>query len=323
MVLTLPADSAAALPAPSSQAAKALLSLAAARAIAAAAQAAAAADVGVLPGLRLLSPAPKPPVLPNEVLLIVCEFASASSLLGMRKASRRFRSLANIELRDRTRRTVAAAETLAASLGDAVEALRREKQPHLRHYKTFLRNINMSDLTEATWYSSPPEEVKTVCECLCILRAIVPVQSPTSVVPHLAAISFESTPPAVSPSAAASTASSAGASADVTTFNWTWPAIKKHMTHYNFKNWVSNLRTNVDRIPFAAVKRVEHIIMHDPLITYERLREVSRPGYSLLIVVAACLQYGSIREEVDVKEREAASIKEKARTGRLFLSCIE
>ncbi|KAJ3347092.1 hypothetical protein HDU83_002386 [Entophlyctis luteolus] len=316
MVLSLPADCAsAAVPAPASHApashaAKVVFFLPA------------ATDVGVLPGLRLQPPAPKPPVLPNEILLAVCEFAVTSTLLAMRKCSRSMRSLANIELRDRTRRSVASAETLADSLGEAVEALRQEKQQHLRHYKTFLRNINMSDLTEATWYSSPPEEVKTVCECLCILRAVVPALSPTSVVPHESSSTTSSSQCATSLTTAL-TPSTGYSSVDATTYNWTWPVIKKHMTHYNFKNWVSNLRTNVDKIPFGAVKRVEHIIMHDPLITYERLREVSRPGYSLLIVVAACLQYGSIREEVDAKEREAASIKEKARIGRLFLSCVE
>ncbi|KAI9329140.1 hypothetical protein DFJ73DRAFT_861050 [Zopfochytrium polystomum] len=96
----------------------------------------------------------------------------------------------------------------------------------------------------------------------------------------------------------------------------TWAAIKKQMTRFDFKNWLTNLRMGVDHIPHPAIKRVERIIMMDPSITYERMREVSTAGYKLLIVVAACLQYGSIAEELRGL-RKTVSIVERRR-GRLL-----
>ena len=55
--------------------------------------------------------------------------------------------------------------------------------------------------------------------------------------------------------------------------------------------------------------------MHDATITYERLRDVSTAGYKLLIIVAACLQYGGIKEEV----RKAQAVVEavERRRGRV------
>ncbi|KAI9345246.1 hypothetical protein BDR26DRAFT_794210, partial [Obelidium mucronatum] len=235
--------------------------------------------------------------LPNELLLLVCHQMPSPSLLQMRLVGKRMQSLANIILRDRMRTAVETLEASLKTLGQEHDLLEVEKRPHLRHYKQFLRNISMNDLTEAIWYATPPEELKTVCECLCILKG------PPVTIPVLS--------------------KRAEGTSNFAAFEpQTWASIKKQMTRYDFKNWVSNLRSNVDKIPYAAIKRVEYIIMHDQNITYERLREVSRPGYSLLIVVAACLQYGNISEEVKVKLRELVTVEERMRVGKLFLASV-
>ncbi|KAJ3014964.1 UNVERIFIED_CONTAM: hypothetical protein HDU68_012939 [Siphonaria sp. JEL0065] len=269
--------------------------------------------------------------LPNELLLLICLTTPTASLLPMRLTCKRMRALTDIVLRDRMRATVLELESGVQRLSDELELLQVEKRPHLRHYKQFLRNISMNDVTEAIWYASPPEELKTVCECLCILKGLsapVTAGSSSSLTSNKRSSLIES-----------SNSNSDNLSTSLNSLNLatdtishdisspqdpqTWASIKKQMTRYDFKNWVSNLRTNVDKIPYAAVKRVEYIIMHDQNITYERLREVSRPGYSLLIVVAACLQYGNISEDVKVKGREVGGVEEKLRVGRLFLACVE
>ncbi|KAJ3011001.1 UNVERIFIED_CONTAM: hypothetical protein HDU68_001871 [Siphonaria sp. JEL0065] len=274
--------------------------------------------------------------LPNELLVLVCLTTPTASLLAMRLTCKRMRALADIVLRDRMRATVGELESGVKRLSEELELLEVEKRPHLRHYKQFLRNISMNDITEAIWYASPPEELKTVCECLCILKGLPsPVaaassSSNTNKGPSFLESSSNTNRDNISTSlnslnitSPTDTQDVSPTSTSLTQDPQTWASVKKQMTRYDFKNWVSNLRTNVDKIPYAAVKRVEYIIMHDQNITYERLREVSRPGYSLLIVVAACLQYGNISEDVKVKVREVGGVEEKLRVGRLFLACVE
>ncbi|KAI8830628.1 hypothetical protein BJ741DRAFT_537474 [Chytriomyces cf. hyalinus JEL632] len=229
-------------------------------------------------------------IVPNELLLLVCSRLPTNALLTMRGVTRRLGALASLVLRDRMRISVDSIAQMLSTLEQQHSLVEEEKRPHLRHYKQFVRNISMNDITEAIWYATPPEELKTVCECLCILKAAMQLlytEDASVGVPQ------------------------------------TWASIKKNMSRYEFKNWVLNLRSNVDKIPYAAVKRVEYMIMHDQSITYERLREVSRPGYSLLIVVAACLQYGNISEEVKSKSREVMACEEQLRKGRLFLASVE
>ncbi|KAJ3233842.1 hypothetical protein HDU81_001962 [Chytriomyces hyalinus] len=321
-------------------------------------------------------------IVPNELLLLVCTRLPTNALLTMRGVTRRLGALASLVLRDRMRISVDSIAQMLSTLEQQHSLVEEEKRPHLRHYKQFVRNISMNDITEAIWYATPPEELKTVCECLCILKGsmsslqVSPRRSflhPTDVshssastYPHnnqdntdsiesslrtlsLIAPSAESATQSFAPSPPSSLSNSG------TTLQQhmqqqqlqqqqptppaamqllytedpsvgvpqTWASIKKNMSRYEFKNWVLNLRSNVDKIPYAAVKRVEYMIMHDQSITYERLREVSRPGYSLLIVVAACLQYGNISEEVKAKSREVAACEEQLRKGRLFLASVE
>jgi hypothetical protein len=94
------------------------------------------------------------------------------------------------------------------------------------------------------------------------------------------------------------------------------------MTRYDFKTWLTNLRVGVDYIPLSHVTKVEKIIMMDPAITYERLREVSRSGYRLLIVVAACLQYVKIAEGLRGLRREVVVLEKKLGRYQMFLEGV-
>ncbi|KAJ3120156.1 hypothetical protein HK100_012917 [Physocladia obscura] len=267
--------------------------------------------------------------LPAELMLVVCTFAATGAVLQLRLASRRMRTLADVELRHRSRARLATFDATFDTAAAALLALEHDRLPQLRHYKTFLRNIDMNHLTEATWYASPPDEVKTVCECLCILKGlpVATVQPKRSSIGKSQSVdgsSFSSqNEPLDSSFSTLSLVTDDSVADSQSQQTVSWASLKKQMSHYSFKNWVSNLRSNVEKIPYSAIKRVEYIIMHDQMITYERLREVSRPGYSLLIVVAACLQYGNLSEDVKVKTIEVDSLGERIRLARLFLACIE
>ncbi|KAJ3045173.1 hypothetical protein HDU99_009874, partial [Rhizoclosmatium hyalinum] len=216
--------------------------------------------------------------LPNELLLLVCYNLSTPSLTTLRLTSKRMRSLANIVLRDRTRIHLKEYEDECVKLEGEHVSMENEKRPHLRHYKQFLRNVNMNDVTEAIWYTSPPEELKTVCECLCILKGLPKKKKATTAIStttnaHSDSLTQAMTTMSLSPTPESSELHDMIAPAaephdePISTEPRTWAAIKKQMTKYDFKNWMTNLRVNVDKIPYAAVKRVEYIIMHDQSIT--------------------------------------------------------
>jgi hypothetical protein len=102
----------------------------------------------------------------------------------------------------------------------------------------------MQEVTEATWYSTPPEELKTVCECLCILKGGL-----SSISSNFPPLSFSLiliffnvlVDDPLSPSVE-------------------WSSVKKTMARYDFKTWFTNLKHNVDYISHANVKKVESIV---------------------------------------------------------------
>ncbi|KAI8808489.1 hypothetical protein BJ742DRAFT_668086, partial [Cladochytrium replicatum] len=241
--------------------------------------------------------------LPNELLLLVFAKTDTSVLLTMRYSSTRMKRLVEVVLASRLESTtteLSVRRTLSAKRFFEAEKVKR---PHLRHYRQFLRNISTNEITEATWYTTPPPELQTVCECLCILKGTN---------------SF-SVGMGNNGTATTTSTSSPGRSR---TPSMTWPTIKKLMTRYDFKTWLTNLRMGVDHIPYAAAKRVERIIMLDPSITYERLRDVSMAGHKLLIIVAACLQYCTISEDLRIKSRELSTIDRSLDRAALLLECV-
>ncbi|KAJ3116365.1 hypothetical protein HDU96_009828 [Phlyctochytrium bullatum] len=265
---------------------------------------------------------------PNEILLIIFELVPTSSLLTVRMASRAFRALVDVTLCERLRIQIVELGIKHTAAEESYRDTEKQKRPHLRHYRQFLRNITTNEITEATWYATPPEELKTVCECLCILKGSpsLPHRKSGSLpsagsLPSLPSASTSQMPTTASPvtSPSSSSPSLTDPSGSIEETPMTWAQIKKIMTRYDFKTWLTNLRVGVDYIPFPNVKRVERIIMMDPNVTYERLREVSMAGYKLLIIVAACLQYCAISEDLRIRRRDMVALEKRLTRYRVFV----
>ncbi|KAI8826988.1 uncharacterized protein EV422DRAFT_485002, partial [Fimicolochytrium jonesii] len=235
--------------------------------------------------------------LPNELILLVLDNLSDSALSVVRTVSRRWANLANVIL---VARFEAKIEPLAIAAIDAKRTLIESEvgQRHgLAHYKDFLRRIPPSDLSEAIWFASPPEEVRTICECLLRLKGISNDSS--------------------SGSRKSSSTQSAGPQP------MPWKVIKKHMSQYDFKRWFLDLQVNVDFIPHRNIKFVEEIIMMAPdTINYDHVRSVSLAGYRLLILVAACLQYGCISEDLRTKKNRVLKIEKTLVNVQKFIDAI-
>ncbi|KAI9007352.1 hypothetical protein BC832DRAFT_523881, partial [Gaertneriomyces semiglobifer] len=214
--------------------------------------------------------------LPTELLYAIFEVADTQSLCMLRATCSRFDAIATVVLLARVKQRIAGLQVEHAAAARVYKLTEMEQTEYLLHYQGFLVNIPSSLIDEAQWYHMPPEEVQTVCECLCILQGDIyaiaenkPVTSRVEVLPKT---------------------------------RFSWSTIKKSMARPSFKRWIQQLpTTGVDKIPFTNVKIVERIIMRDPQVTYERLRVVNRVGHRLLIIVAACLQYCTIKEDLKVK----------------------
>ncbi|RKO96675.1 hypothetical protein CXG81DRAFT_13169 [Caulochytrium protostelioides] len=255
--------------------------------------------------VRPLGPPPRSHVqaLPSELLLMIFDTLPVPALLKLRQVSHQVQEIANLLLRHRLSRTLADAQRALDALTETYEAERVAQQPLLAHFRQFLERANQTELTEATWFSAPPAELQTVCECLCILRGRRRA-SPTGA------------------TTAASTATATAAASEPGRTTMSWGFIRKTMARYDFRTWFSGLPTAVERIPLAHLKRVEQIIMHDGSITYERLREVSRAGYKLLITIAACLQYGMVHHQLKDRQQAIAKLSSQVTCTARFLTYV-
>ncbi|KAL2916632.1 hypothetical protein HK105_203744 [Polyrhizophydium stewartii] len=166
------------------------------------------------------------------------------------------------------------------------------KRPLLTHYRQFLASSSSTEITEATWYTTPPAELHTVCECLCILRGAIPP------------------PPAGVPEAGDGRVPTP------------WPTLKRIMSRYDFKSWLASMSTSVASIDIVNARRVENIIRMDATITYERLRDVSMAGYRLLIIVAAALQSVTLLDEIATSKAELTAFEAKYDRARKFLFAV-
>ncbi|KAI8894983.1 hypothetical protein BC833DRAFT_567863 [Globomyces pollinis-pini] len=202
--------------------------------------------------------------LPNEVWTRVFQYAKFKSLLELRKSNKLFKKLANLVLASQLYQPFIKLVHHTNVQTLSYQTLRVEKIPHLNHYRVI-------------WFSNPPVELQTVCECLCRLKA---------------------------------------------TERMNWTDIRKIMKKSDFKLWLLCLSTNVDSISIKNTRKVETIIRLDPLITYERLRDVSMAGYRLLILVAASLQYNSIADELVTKRLGVAELEEGLEKMAYFLDCL-
>ena len=102
----------------------------------------------------------------------------------------------------------------------------------------------------------------------------------------------------------------------------TWAEQRKIMKSTDFRLWLNSLPVLVKEIDIKNTRAVEDLIRNDPAITYVRLRAVSMAGYRLLIVVAACLQYSSIQNEVSTSKLTLENFSQICETGTKFMGAI-
>ncbi|KAJ3296625.1 hypothetical protein HK104_001395 [Borealophlyctis nickersoniae] len=248
-------------------------------------------------------PKPQPPTLPNELLFIIFDQLDTPDLCTIRVVSHRLCKVANVLLSGRIKEELSDLSEIKKEADTIYKDTESEKRPHLRHYRHWLRNSSSHDIKEATWYPNPPAELKTVCECLCILQRAPKIRSPSS--SPSGVIDLDPTPP------------------EWLNTRLSWSLIKKELSSYSFKTWLTHLHTAVDHIPYYAIQRVEKIVVSDSTITYDRLREVSTTGYNLLILVAACLQYCTIADDLRRKERDCKLLESWVVRKEMFLSALE
>ena len=103
----------------------------------------------------------------------------------------------------------------------------------------------------------------------------------------------------------------------------TWSEQRKILKSTDFRLWINSLPVHVNHIDIKNTRAVEYIIRNDPAITYVRLRAVSMAGYQLLIVVAACLQYSSIHDEIDLSKNALDQLARECSTRSQFMAAIE
>jgi len=226
--------------------------------------------------------------LPSELQLSLMRYLSSQDLCNVRLICKRWNILSCYLLRIQISQQInrMTEERQIAQL--ALLNNEMDKRQPLAHYREFLTNITGAEISEAMHYNSPPPELQTVCECLCILKGCESTSSRNK----------EYSPMA-------------------------WPAIRKHMSRYDFKTWLVGLRHNVEFVQLANVKRVSHIIITDPSITYDRLRDVSLTGYRLLIVVAAVLQYCQLSEDLKIQRRTLTLIESRLNKKQKFITLIK
>jgi hypothetical protein len=96
-----------------------------------------------------------------------------------------------------------------------------------------------------------------------------------------------------------------------------WSAVRKSLSKTD--SWLTQLKDNLHQIPSSGVLRAEHLIVTDPMITYDRLRSVSQVGFKLLVVVAAILQLYNITSEVHQLKSLQIELKDQQRVYEAFL----
>ncbi|KAI9101255.1 hypothetical protein DFS34DRAFT_562169, partial [Phlyctochytrium arcticum] len=239
---------------------------------------------------------------PTEIVLILMEHMTTRELCKTRYVSKSFAAMVSVILTPRVLSRIGNLTVDMVHANTAYTALERSKLPDLHSSRQFLRDIPLTEVKEATWYATPPAEMQTICECLCILFGQAgSTQNRRS--SNKASSHLDDMPEVDAP--------------------LPWSTIKKIMSRYDFKTWLMNLRTGVDFIPAAQIKKVERILMVDPQITYERVREVSMAGYRLLILVAACWQCGTIMEDLRVMRKAVQTLETKVVNAQQFASDLD
>jgi len=222
------------------------------------------------------------------ILEQVCKSNTPSVLdpTTLRLLNRKFKALSNIVLSRVYQSKVDSLSIECLALNGDFKALQAVKNPQLDHFRQFLMvPTTMENLNEIIWYTNAQIEVQSVCECLVrLFGAYKDIDSETRI---------------------------------------SWIEIRKTMRKQEFKLWIANLAVNVEFVDIQDTKKVEQIIRVDPLITYERLREVSMPAYRLLILVAATLQYSTISSELALSKSKLSMVEKRLSRSTSFLDCLQ
>lgn len=223
--------------------------------------------------------------LPVEIWILILLKSSNCSLRKCRLLNRKFYQMSNnilIKVYDPLVHQLNSTYNIACL---SYNQLKLIKAPQLDHFKQFLLSpTTMENLSEIIWYTNPQAEVQSVCECLLRLFGAYPHTDSTT-----------------RPS---------------------WHEMRRILKRSDFKLWMLNLAVNIEFVDIKDTKKVEQIIRVDPLITYERLREVSMAAYRLLILVAASLQYSTISGELDISLDECKDVQQRFQSATMFLDCL-
>ncbi|KNE63699.1 hypothetical protein AMAG_08795 [Allomyces macrogynus ATCC 38327] len=230
-----------------------------------------------------------------------------STLLAVRRTSRLCRTAADAHLASLVTRAIAtltAAESLAR---DESLAAHLAARPTLQHNRRFMRYLTRAHLVELAALQAPPPDLQRVVEALIRIRGVdladkraLPMRGVVVVhsEPTRNAAPWRNYAPGTAP----------------------WSLVRRELTRPVVRGWVASLAAHVvdamhrppwDRKGVAAAREILETLD----TTYERMRQVSQPGFHALVVVAACIQYAEAMDAVAQAAERAELIT--ARRGRL------
>ncbi|KAJ3365331.1 hypothetical protein GGF31_008570 [Allomyces arbusculus] len=213
-----------------------------------------------------------------------------STLLALRRTSRSCRTAADAHLAPLVTRAIAtltAAESLAR---DESLAAHLAARPTLQHNRRFMRYLTRAHLVELAALQAPPPDLQRVVEALIRIRGVdladkraLPMRGVVVVhsEPTRNAVPWRNYAPGTAP----------------------WSLMRRELTRPVVRGWVASLAAHVvdathrapwDRKGVAAAREILETLD----TTYERMRQVSQPGFHALVVVAACIQYAEAMDAV-------------------------
>ncbi|KAJ3353251.1 hypothetical protein GGF32_003154 [Allomyces javanicus] len=218
------------------------------------------------------------------------DHARLSTLLALRRTSRSCRTAADAHLAPLVTRAIAtltAAESLAR---DESLAAHLAARPTLQHNRRFMRYLTRAHLVELAALQAPPPDLQRVVEALIRIRGVdladkraLPMRGVVVVhsEPTRNAVPWRNYAPGTAP----------------------WSLVRRELTRPVVRGWVASLAAHVvdathrppwDRKGVAAAREILETLD----TTYERMRQVSQPGFHALVVVAACIQYAEAMDAV-------------------------
>lgn len=203
---------------------------------------------------------------------MISEYLDVSSLYRLRSISKAYCSIISQILIGRQVREFEGVSQHYVCTAERVTELIKDKLKKLKHYSSFLASTSVLDIYDTIWCQTPPQELLTLCRCLCIFYLVSRTNNSLLASEHMDSKVVKTILP--------------------------WHFVRNTMSDHRFRIWYSNLKTAINNVPNRASALVEEIIVSDTTITYDRLREISPVGYKLLIIISASLQHCLVRNDV-------------------------